>query len=88
MKEFSRAASNTSVVSDNEAPELIQGKPLTIAHDYWCLGIMLYEMLFGPTPFECEERSKTELFIQQLEVCYPENIEVSKDTKDLIGMYP
>ncbi len=46
---------------------------------------MLYEMLFGPTPFECDDRKKTQLFIEQLEVCYPDNVEISEETKTLIG---
>lgn len=45
---------------------------------------MLYEMLVGPTPFECEEKKKTQLFIEKLDIFYPENIEISEVTKDLL----
>ena len=63
----------------------MQSKPLTKAHDYWCLGIMLYEMLVGPTPFECEDRKKTQQFIETLPVYYPECIEIKPETKALIS---
>lgn len=46
---------------------------------------MLYEMLVGPTPFECEDRKKTQNFIENLPVYYPENAEISSETKALIG---
>lgn len=66
------------------SPELFLTQPITVAHDYWCLGIMLYEMLFGPTPFESDNKKKTQLFIEHLEVVFPESIPVSEDTKDII----
>jgi len=70
------------------SPELVKSQPLGIAHDYWCLGVLLYEMLFGPTPYECEDRKKSQLFIEKLEVNFPDNIEIQEDTKTLIrSMY-
>lgn len=46
---------------------------------------MLYEMLIGPTPFECEDRKKTQHFIETLPVYYPENMEIKPETKTLIS---
>lgn len=39
------------------APELVQGKGHNRAVDYWALGILLYEMLSGYSPFADEERN-------------------------------
>ena len=66
------------------APEILQSKPLSVAHDYWCLGIMLYEMLVGSTPFECEDKELIKSYIENLETNYPINMDISKDTKELV----
>ena len=41
-------------------------------------------MVFGPTPFETENKKKTQQFIEKLEVIFPENIEATEETKSLI----
>jgi serine/threonine protein kinase len=45
---------------------------------------MLYEMLFGPTPFESDQKKKTQLFIEKLEVNYPDKHDLSDETKQII----
>ncbi|KAI7904307.1 kinase-like domain-containing protein [Cokeromyces recurvatus] len=41
------------------APEVIKGCGHTSAVDWWTLGILIYEMLFGITPFKGLERNET-----------------------------
>ena len=41
-------------------PEEIEGKPYSFAADWWQLGILMFEMIAGFTPFEC--RNKMMLF--------------------------
>lgn len=41
------------------APEVIRGNGHTSAVDWWTLGILLYEMLYGTTPFKGKNRNTT-----------------------------
>lgn len=41
------------------APEVIRGNGHTSAVDWWTLGILLYEMLYGTTPFKGKNRNAT-----------------------------
>ncbi|EMC96050.1 hypothetical protein BAUCODRAFT_71436 [Baudoinia panamericana UAMH 10762] len=41
------------------APEVIMGQSYDGRCDWWSVGIILYECLYGRTPFYCENRQKT-----------------------------
>ncbi|UZP39950.1 hypothetical protein NXS19_007766 [Fusarium pseudograminearum] len=41
------------------APEVIKGSGHTSAVDWWTLGILIYEMLYGTTPFKGKNRNAT-----------------------------
>ncbi|KAL0910020.1 hypothetical protein M5K25_020944 [Dendrobium thyrsiflorum] len=44
---------------DYVAPEIIQGNGHDFTVDWWCLGVVLYEMLYGRTPFRGINRKET-----------------------------
>jgi len=54
------------------APEVIKGCGHTIAVDWWTLGILIYEMLYGTTPFKGKNRNATFANILRDEVPFPE----------------
>ncbi len=43
------------------SPEQIEGRPVTTASDIYSLGVILYEMLAGRTPYQFKTRSSAEL---------------------------
>ncbi|KAG0563371.1 hypothetical protein KC19_8G025400 [Ceratodon purpureus] len=66
------------------APEIISGAGHSAAVDWWALGILLYEMLFGRTPFRGKNRQKTFANVLEKEIYFPSSIPVSLEAKILI----
>lgn len=66
------------------APEVIRGKGHTSAVDWWTLGIFIYEMLNGTTPFKGKDRKKTFVNILKKDVKFLDNHPISSNCKNLI----
>lgn len=66
------------------APEVIRGNGHTAAVDWWTLGILLYEMLYGFTPFKGEDAKQTFVNVLKKDITFPNNNGVSRTCKDLI----
>ncbi|KFY45761.1 hypothetical protein V495_02824, partial [Pseudogymnoascus sp. VKM F-4514 (FW-929)] len=69
------------------APEVIKGCGHTSAVDWWTLGILVYEMLYGTTPFKGKNRNATFANILRDDVPFPEgsgNPQISNLCKSLI----
>ncbi|KAL8191864.1 hypothetical protein R6Q57_028595 [Mikania cordata] len=59
-KTASLSKSNSFVGTEEYvAPEMIQGNGHDFAVDWWCLGVVLHEMLYGTTPFRGTNRKET-----------------------------
>lgn len=55
------------------APEVIKGNGHTSAVDWWTLGILIYEMLYGTTPFKGKNRNATFSNILRDDVPFPDH---------------
>lgn len=66
------------------APEIITGAGHSGAIDWWALGILLYEMLYGRTPFRGKNRQKTFANILHKDLTFPSSIPVSLTARQLI----
>ncbi|CAO0795116.1 unnamed protein product [Mucor circinelloides] len=71
------------------APEVIKGCGHTSAVDWWTLGILIYEMLYGTTPFKGNGRNETFAKILHTEPQFPHqpapyNANASSNCKNLI----
>ncbi|CAI0389536.1 unnamed protein product [Linum tenue] len=66
-------ARSKSFVGTHEylAPEVISGQGHGSAVDWWTLGVFLYEMLYGRTPFKGENNEKTLINILKQPLTFP-----------------
>ncbi|KAF5449149.1 hypothetical protein F2P56_029626 [Juglans regia] len=80
-------AQSNSFVGTEEyiAPEIITGAGHSSAIDWWSLGILLYEMLYGRTPFRGKNRQKTFANILHKDLTFPSSIAVSLTARQLIN---
>lgn len=69
------------------APELLKPKRVRDygkAVDWWCLGILIYEMLFGKRPFHHMNVSVLYKLIEKDRVKFPSKASIPADVRDLI----
>jgi len=80
------AAETKSFVGTEEyiAPEVVQGVGQSSAVDWWTLGILIYEMLVGTTPFKGSDSDETFSNIVSHQVKFPDDVEVSPEGKSVI----
>ncbi|CAH2060821.1 unnamed protein product [Thlaspi arvense] len=81
-------ARSKSFVGTHEylAPEVISGQGHGSAVDWWTFGILLYEMIFGKTPFKGENNERTLLNILKKPLSFPKVIVNSqKEYNDMVS---
>nr|AML77263.1 putative LOV domain-containing protein [Geobalanus oblongifolius] len=84
MAEPMRASNSFVGTEEYIAPEIITGAGHTSAVDWWALGILLYEMLYGYTPFRGKTRQRTFSNILHKDLKFPGSISVSLNAKQLM----
>lgn len=80
-----KEASSLVGTPDYVAPEIILNQTHTFTVDYWSLGVMIYEMLYGIPPFHGENERETHknILVGHIDFTDP-NIAPSSDAIDLI----
>ncbi|CAI0545285.1 unnamed protein product [Linum tenue] len=76
MAEPMRASNSFVGTEEYIAPEIISAAGHTSAVDWWALGILLYEMFYGYTPFRGKTRQKTFANILHKDLKFPASIPV------------
>uniref|UniRef100_A0A7S0ZD54 non-specific serine/threonine protein kinase n=1 Tax=Timspurckia oligopyrenoides TaxID=708627 RepID=A0A7S0ZD54_9RHOD len=73
----------TSFVGTEEyiAPEVVKGTAQSASVDWWTLGILIFEMMTGTTPFKGKNADHTYKNITNNEIQWPHGIEISHDAK-------
>jgi len=66
------------------APEVIHGAGHSSSVDWWSFGILVFEMLFGKTPFKGRNRDETFNKIVKGDLKLPDYPVVSREAKDLV----
>ncbi|KAK7402153.1 hypothetical protein VNO78_14191 [Psophocarpus tetragonolobus] len=84
MAEPMRASNSFVGTEEYIAPEIITGSGHTSAVDWWALGILIFEMLYGYTPFRGKTRQKTFANILHKDLKFPKSKPVSLQGKQLI----
>ncbi|XVF46425.1 hypothetical protein PTKIN_Ptkin03bG0025600 [Pterospermum kingtungense] len=84
MAEPMRASNSFVGTEEYIAPEIITGAGHTSAVDWWALGILLYEMLYGYTPFRGKTRQRTFANVLQKDLKFPRSIQVTLHAKLLM----
>merc|ERR1712083_460155 len=67
---------------DYLAPEMIRGEGHNESLDMWEMGVLLYEMVIGKSPFGASTQEKTCRLILQVDLRFPQGID--PDAKDLV----
>lgn len=69
--QFSQSRMTVCGTCDYLAPEMVNRHPHEKEVDLWCLGILMYEFLYGHPPFESGSRDETQDRIKRVDIQFP-----------------
>lgn len=69
------------------APEVVTGHGYGLSADYWTIGIMLYELLFGYVPFGDDESDPYSIYekVQELRLVFPQWVDNKNKVKEFVS---
>lgn len=69
------------------SPELVLGQPVGKHTDYWAVGVFLYVLLSGVSPFLDDSMEETTANILKCDYCFPEEYfsKITEEAKELIS---
>ena len=71
--------------SVNKLLSLMQEKPYGVSVDWWALGVLMYEMMIGRTPFDLDDEEDLFDSIINDEVLYPRTL--TKDALSVLKLF-
>jgi serine/threonine protein kinase len=83
-KQRRKRAKSVLGTSQYMAPEVIRGDLYDGRCDWWSIGIILYECLYGYTPFVCDDRQETKMRILHFHsyLDFPEKVTYKRNGKE------
>jgi serine/threonine protein kinase len=69
---------------DYIAPEIILNEPHSFSVDYWSLGILIYELVYGDPPFHQDTEEETYRCTLMGILTFPDDVDVSPEYIDLV----
>lgn len=68
------------------APEVLNYEAISLATDMWSVGVLLYVLLSGCSPFGGETKQETFCNISQCRLDFPDDLfeEISEEAQDLM----
>lgn len=68
------------------SPELVLGQPVGKHTDYWAVGVFLYVLLSGVSPFLDDSLEETTANILKCDYCFPDEYfrDISQEAKEII----
>ena len=73
-------------LNEYNSPEILSNieKEELKGSDWWNLGVIIFEMIYGIPPFYIDDENKLKDFINKTDLIFPRNFSLSESIKDLI----
>jgi len=80
--QFQESCKSKCGTAEYIAPEMLRGEAYTQSIDWWAIGVLLFELLTGSTPFEASTTLETYQKIMLYEISFPDGFD--PDAQDMV----